>query len=245
MENLSSSTVGTNLITAEGLANLILQQNDSEEAKFSVKDPFPENVRILDWTSLKDSKEKFKTGRIPGARFLDLNNKFIDPDGKYPTTFPPENIVRKRLGQLGVKRENEIILYSQTEAIRFATRAWYIFKSYGFTKVAVLNGGLLSWNSNNFPIESGEEPNEIETENDDLLEDCTSHLIDYLTVKEIEEKTDENTIIDARSQGQYEGREKPEMEGIPSGHIPNAVNIPSTTVIPFAILPFCHSLPRI
>ena len=222
----------SNLISVGDLANIILQLQDNDDQQLSVKDPLPENIKILDWTALKDSFEKFKEVRIPGSTFLDLNNKLIDPDGKYPSTYPTENIVRKRLGQLGVKIDHEIILYSQTDAIRFATRAWYILKSYGYSKVFVLSGGLPAWTASNYPTECGDTAAEIDSENTDILQDSSPFLIDYNTVKEIEGNTDEYIIIiDARSQAQYEGTTKPDLEGCKPGHIPNAVNIPATTLL--------------
>lgn len=197
-----------------------------------MRDPYPSNLRILDCTTnTKEAEETFNKERIPGARFLDLNNKFIDPEGKYPTTYPPEKIVRKRLGELGIKKGDEIILYVNDKNTRFATRAQFIFKSYGFEKAAVLNGGLALWKKNGYPVETTPPPEEYKDEYTDELADPAHHVATYGDIKAIENQTEEHLIIDARSKEEYHGEKEPSVEGVKAGHIPNAINLPASGLI--------------
>ena len=195
-----------------------------------VRDPYPSSLKVIDCSATKGARENFEKERIPGAKFLDLSDKFIDHDGKYPSTYPTESVIRKRLGQLGIHEGDELVFYVQDATIRSAARACFIFKSVGFDKAAVLNGGLTQWKANGYPVEDTEAPAELDEEFNENLQDASEHLVTFADVKVLESNTDDNLIIDVRSKKQYDGEEEPSLKGCKPGHIPNAINLHSAQI---------------
>lgn len=169
--------------------------------------------------------------RIPGARFLDVNAKFIDPAGKFPTTFPPESLVKQRMGQFGISITDEIVLYSQNADNRFTARTWWVLKSYGFDKVVILNGGLLKWVSAGYPTEEGPIPEDCEAEFQGELKDPSPHLITFDQVRAVENDTENTFIVDTRPIGFYEGTSPLKVTTAINGHIPNAISHPAMSLV--------------
>mmetsp|Transcript_7686 Transcript_7686/g.8767 ORF Transcript_7686/g.8767 Transcript_7686/m.8767 type:complete len:299 (+) Transcript_7686:23-919(+) len=232
MEASSLIDITSNFITAEALSDaLITTETSSCSSTYAVKDSLPKSVKVFDCSASKGAADKYKEERIPGALFLDLNQKFVDPEGKYPTTYPTEAVVRTRLGQLGVKKDDEVICYVQDSATRFSARALFILKSFGFVKVAILRGGLEAWRTKGYPIETTEPKEETKGEFEGDLTDANEHLAKYDDVKAIEEETEENMVIDTRSKEEHEGKTKPAFADAKAGKIPNSINIPSTSLL--------------
>lgn len=234
MESSSHSliTKGSSLISVDQLSDAIIETHASSCAsELVIREHLPENLKILDCTTGPGSSEAYKVSRLPGALFLDLNEKFIDPSGEYPTTFPTEEIVKKRLGELGISKNDQIVCYVTNDATRFATRWVYILKCYGFTQVAVLNGGMKKWNDNNYPIETTDPKEEVKKEFDEELEDASQYIVHYGDVKVLEKNTEDNIIIDARSKDEHEGKTAPPFKNAKAGKIPNSINIPSTDLL--------------
>ena len=92
---------------------------------------------------------------IPGASFLDIQNKISDPKSKYNFTLPDIESLNKGFGKLGIGDPYHIILYS-TNGLQWATRVWWMIYNLGYKKVGVLNGGLREWKRNDYDLESGE-----------------------------------------------------------------------------------------
>lgn len=107
----------------------------------------------------------------------------------------------------------------------------YILRCYGFTKVAVLNGGMGKWNDSNYPIETTDPKKEVKKEFDEELEDANQYIVSYGDVKVLERNTEENIIIDARSKDEHEGKTAPPFKKAKTGKIPNSINIPSTDLL--------------
>lgn len=99
-----------------------------------------ENIRIYDAAS---SDAQYVHGHIPGAAYFD-HEKFSDPDGKYEYTILPDAQLSKRIGDIGISRDTEVIVYAWG-MIPFAARAWWLLQYVGHTNVRVLNGGLAAW----------------------------------------------------------------------------------------------------
>jgi thiosulfate/3-mercaptopyruvate sulfurtransferase len=87
--------------------------------------------------------EKYLQGHIPGAAFFD-HQDFSDPHSKYEYMVAPEANLGKRIGQIGISQETEVIFYANG-MLPAATRAWWILRYAGHNKVRVLNGGLAAW----------------------------------------------------------------------------------------------------
>ena len=66
---------------------------------------------------------------------------------------PKEEQVRAHLANIGVGLDKPVVCYDRTDN-KFATRAAYVLKAWGFDNVKILDGGLKNWGDR--PTESGE-----------------------------------------------------------------------------------------
>jgi len=83
-------------------------------------------------------------GHVPGAVFADLIDEFSDPDGAYPFTRPDAARFSAAAGALGVDDTSTVVVYD-TAVGQWAARLWWLFRAFGFDRVAVLDGGLKKW----------------------------------------------------------------------------------------------------
>lgn len=115
-----------------------------------------------------------------------------------------------------------------------ATYVWWMFKTFGYEKVAVMNGGIGKWKSHvpTYPVTSN--PSTI-TYGDMLASWNPVNLIQIDDVlnyvqKDLQSKVKSFQLIDARAEDQFLGATK---IGNPKfgGHIINAVNFPVDRII--------------
>ncbi|MDN3643856.1 sulfurtransferase [Lutimonas halocynthiae] len=189
------------------------------------------NVVVLDATLPKavvgDSDGGVSTHRIPGARFFDIKNTFSITTAAFPNTRIDGASFNEKARLLGINKDSVIIVYDD-HGIYSSARAWWMFKAMGHHQVAVLDGGLKSW------LEAGyntEEKTEIRIEKGNFegiykkaffkdSQDVLAILDDELEV-----------VVDARASDRFEGLVEEPREGLRSGHIPNAVNLPYTDLL--------------
>ncbi len=93
-------------------------------------------------------------GHIEGAVFADLIEEFSDPDGAYPFTRPQHTRFIAAAGALGVTPETTVIIYD-TAVGQWAARLWWLLRSFGHDRVAVLDGGLTKWRAEGRPVDLG------------------------------------------------------------------------------------------
>ena len=185
---------------------------------------------ILD-ASLASNVEGLTSGfagsAIPGSRFFDIKNDFSDKSGAYPNTVPTPAQFEQACRKLGINNTSKIVVYDNL-GVYSSPRAWWLFKVMGHHKVSVLDGGLPEWIRKGFPSASGYQEN---MEPGDFKAVFNK---DYLkTYDEILENLANQSflIVDARSEGRFNGVEKEPRAGLKSGHIPESVNIPYQKVL--------------
>src|SRR5690554_1553584 len=81
---------------------------------------------------------------IPGSFYLNLEQDLTDTSAALPNTFPKAEQVTLVLQQLGINRDDTIVLYDN-QGIYSAPRAWVILKAMGLKHVCLLDGGLPQW----------------------------------------------------------------------------------------------------
>lgn len=174
-------------------------------------------------TANRDARADYEAGHIPGTAFLDLDT-LTDPDSPVPAAVPTGEILARRLADLGIDPAGDIVLYDDSD-IHSACRAWFILTICGVPNVAVLDGGLAKWKAEGRALEQGclacnaMAPAALAADTAklrfkaDVLANITSRA---------------EQLLDARGAGRFTG-EVPEVRpGMPSGHIPGAVNLPYT-----------------
>lgn len=90
----------------------------------------------------------YDKGHIPTANFMDLMVDLADTSSGFGFTLPTADQLQQSYRQLGIDNESEIVIYSSGHMM-WATRAWWMLHSCGHKKVAVLDGGIAKWLTEN------------------------------------------------------------------------------------------------
>ena len=188
------------------------------------------NLVILNATIPKvvNANEIFpEASQIPNTRFFDIKKKFSNLDDAFPSAFPSEELFEKSAQELGINKDAAIVVYDE-KGIYSSARAWWLFKAFGYTNVAVLNGGFPEWKQNELPIET-KQVHPIVTGNFQakLQSGYMLFFDDILKVQE----NDTYTILDARSAGRFKGTVPEPRDGLRSGTIPNSKNLPFEDIL--------------
>lgn len=187
------------------------------------------NLIILDASIPKAVDKSDTTVRfcIPGARFFDLKHKFSDLSAQFPNTFPSLEQFEREAQKLGINNDSFIVVYDD-KGIYSSPRAWWLFKAYGFSNIAVLDGGLPAWTEAYYPLAKKESNHNFNGNFKAQLQDGFMMFFDDLKVIS---QSQNHHIVDARSENRFNGLEPEPREGLRSGHIPNSKNIPYTELL--------------
>ena len=186
-----------------------------------------DNLVVLDATSFmpgvnRSPEQELIEQRIPRARFFDFNNKLAAPDTDLPHMLPSAEQFSLEVSKLGIRNDTHIVIYDSL-GIFSAPRGWWMFKAMGHNNVSVLDGGLPAWIEAGLELESGELESIVPMDFNARLQ--TEWVIDAAHLNEL--LTDNNVaVIDARPRARFLGSVKEPREGIRSGHMPNAKNLP-------------------
>ena len=163
---------------------------------------------------------------IPGARFFDLKGNFLDTSSPFPNTMPSEEQFEQESKKLGINQDSILIIFDN-KGIYSSPRVWWMFKVMGHEKVSVLDGGLPEWISKGFDTYQREmKIYEIGNFKAHFHKRFVKHYQDILN-NIISNKF---TVVDARSEGRFNGTEREPRASLKSGSIPNSVNIPFNEV---------------
>lgn len=92
----------------------------------------------------------FEQAHIPHAGYIDIANELSDLSSKIPLMMPDKEQFSDVMSNLGITNDVQVVLYSATEQ-NWATRLWWMLRSFGFTNAAVLNGGWSKWLVDEYP----------------------------------------------------------------------------------------------
>jgi thiosulfate/3-mercaptopyruvate sulfurtransferase len=93
---------------------------------------------------LSGSDRYLRDGHLPGAVFADLLEAFSDRGGLSPFTRPDAAAFERAAASVGIRDSSVVVVYDSEEGM-WAARVWWLFRSYGFSSIAVLDGGLAAW----------------------------------------------------------------------------------------------------
>jgi thiosulfate/3-mercaptopyruvate sulfurtransferase len=165
--------------------------------------------------------------QIKNARIFDLKNSFSDLSSDLPNTLPSAQQFEKEARKLGVSKSSQIVVYDNL-GIYSSPRVWWMFKAMGHDKIAVLDGGLPAWQAEGYETET---ISEMAYAPGDFTAVFNPETVNDVAFIETNLKEKEAIVIDARSEGRFKGTAPEPREGLPSGHIPNSINIPFQNVL--------------
>ena len=169
---------------------------------------------------------------IPGARFFDID-VHCDKGNDLPHMLPSASEFEKAACELNIGCEDHVVVYDCSGFFFSAPRVWYTFKTFGHSKVSVLDGGFKEWVRLGFDVEKGMPPSflkEPRVETAYRANFCKEFVKDM----DFMERGIENgsiQIVDARSSGRFKGIEPEPRPGTPSGHMKGAANVTFNEIV--------------
>ncbi|MCE9677900.1 sulfurtransferase [Shewanella sp. AS1] len=166
---------------------------------------------------------------IPRAQKLDIEKVFCDLTSSLSHTMPTAEQFNQAIAELGVNSDSTVVIYDN-QGIYSSPRAWWMFKTMGFERVFVLDGGLPQWLAEERMTVDSYHPNETEAPGDFCAEEqpglvCNLHHV--LTRFDAENVL----VLDARGEARFNGNSSEPRANVRSGHIPGAINIPFVQVL--------------
>lgn len=166
---------------------------------------------------------------IPNSRIFNIREKFIDKTSKFPNTVPSYIQFEKECQSLGINSNSEIVVYDNL-GVYTSPRVWWLFKIMGHKNIKVLDGGLVRWISRGYETINKANLTRNYTIGNFKSDFQAEYLINYEDVID-NIKTEEFLIVDARSEGRFNGTAPEPRKHLKSGSIKNSINIPYTELL--------------
>jgi thiosulfate/3-mercaptopyruvate sulfurtransferase len=159
-------------------------------------------------------------GHIPGALSADLIDDFSDPDGRFPYTRPDSVRFAAAAGALGIGPGTTVVVYD-TGFGQWASRFWWLLRSFGHDSAAVLDGGLTAWVADDRPTQRGHvEPSPTKF----TAAERADAWVDKAFLERVVRGEEDATLVCALSAKEIDGRGRP-------GHIPGSTVVPLTRLV--------------
>jgi thiosulfate/3-mercaptopyruvate sulfurtransferase len=194
------------------------------------------DLKLLDatWTweaSDQRPDENFLRARIPGSVYFD-HASMRDPESPFTDTRPSADTFCRRMGALGIRPSDTVVIYSQKGTDGGASRAWWLLRSFGHERVFVLDGGLPRWKA---------EGRELSTEAGAAPEPCDyggpqgsprEDLVVSLEQVKSPQLDEGRQLLDARPPKFFRGDAtfasgNPRVPEVEPGHMPGSINFPA------------------
>lgn len=189
-----------------------------------------DDLRILDvrWSlPAPDGREAFAAGHIPTAVYVDLETELSDHSvegrGRHP--LPSGEALQTALRRWGVNNGDSIVVYDDWNRAGSA-RAWWVLRAAGVSDVRILDGGFGAWVNAGEPVAAGEATaatGDVVVSQPDLY----AGAVPALTAEQVADFA--GLLVDARAPERFRGEVEP-VDPV-AGHIPGAVNAPSTATL--------------
>ncbi|HEX8092451.1 sulfurtransferase [Jatrophihabitans sp.] len=162
----------------------------------------------------------YLAGHLPGARWCDLDVDLADPPGargRHP--LPDPHRLETRLRSWGIEPESEVVVYDQANSVA-AARAWWVLCWAGLRHVRVLDGGFQAWSDAGYLVDT-EQP-----QPGDGAVSVRPGSMPTLDADTAADWAAAGRLIDVRAPERFRGELEP-IDPV-AGHIPGAVNLPTT-----------------
>ena len=171
----------------------------------------------------KDADQAFKQRHIAGAMRWNID-AIAEPHASLKHMMPAADVVAQAAADRGISNQSTVVIYDQLGMFS-AARVWLTLKLIGHQRVALLDGGLPAWDG---PVESGEAklPESVEYgdyQSTDVTVDRDA-VAQALSAKSA-------CVVDARAAGRFSGTAAEPVQGLRSGHMPGAINLPFTDLL--------------
>ncbi|RYP72252.1 hypothetical protein DL770_007996 [Monosporascus sp. CRB-9-2] len=240
-QSFTTFRIGT-METRRNLSSYVVTPKELDEAlRKSPPSPINSDPRVVPlcaaWFLPNDPRkgiDVFRQQRIPRARFFDLD-KVIDKHSPYPHMLPSARLFAEAMGELGIRKDDTVVVYDTKElGIFSAPRVAWTLRVFGHPKVHILDNFKI-WVEEEYPTESGELYS-VDCNPYPIPEMAEEKVASFEEIKEVAQDANKEgsegiQILDARPSGRFTGKDPEPREGLPSGHMPGAINIPFSAVL--------------
>ena len=188
--------------------------------------PDPPTILDVRWRLAEPDagREEYAAGHIPGAVFLDFDADLCAPaagpghrGGRHP--LPDPDALQSVLRAAGVREGHPVVVYDVEPPP--AARAWWTLRWAGHDRVAVLDGGYRAWVAAGQPVSTGRASPPA---GDFTVRPGGLPVLDAAGAAAL--PGNGGVLIDVRAPARYRGEVEP-IDPV-AGHIPGAVNLPTT-----------------
>jgi len=173
----------------------------------------------------RDAAAEYLAGHIPGAVRFDID-AIADHANPLPHMLPSAEQFAREVGALGIADTDTIVVYDGI-GLGGAPRVWWTFRTFGAKNVFILDGGLPKWKAEGRPLEAGtveRAPRKFEAKLDTAVVAGVSDVQLALSQRSAQ-------VVDARPANRFHGEAPEPRPGVRSGHMPGALNVPSTALV--------------
>jgi thiosulfate/3-mercaptopyruvate sulfurtransferase len=170
----------------------------------------------------RDPAAEYLAGHIPGAVRFDID-AIADHSNPLPHMLPSADAFARTVGALGIANTDTIVVYDGI-GLGGAPRVWWTFRIFGARNVFILDGGLPKWKAEGRALQSGaveRAPRKFAARLDAAVVAGVSDVQRALAQKSAQ-------VVDARPADRFRGEAPEPRPGLRSGHMPGALNVPST-----------------
>ncbi|SDN65441.1 3-mercaptopyruvate sulfurtransferase [Afipia sp. GAS231] len=164
--------------------------------------------------------DDYLAAHIPGAVFFDVD-AISDHKNPRPHMFPDAAQFARDIAGLGISTGDTVVAYDSGGWVA-APRAWWMFLSFGYPNVRVLDGGLKKWTQEGRPSHSGRvtaKPGKFTAKLDPSYIRSQAQVLANIGTRA-------EQLVDARPRGRFEGTAPEPRPDSRSGHIPGSRNVP-------------------
>jgi len=172
----------------------------------------------------RDATAEYLAGHIPGAVRFDID-AIADHAIPLPHMLPDAAQFAREVGALGIADTDTIVVYDGV-GLGGAPRVWWTFRVFGANNVFILDGGLPKWRAEGRPLQAGavtRAPRTFRAKRDNAVIAAVADIQRALAQKSAQ-------VVDARPADRFRGEAPEPRPGLRSGHMPGALNVPSTAL---------------
>ncbi|KUH94718.1 thiosulfate sulfurtransferase [Mycolicibacterium acapulense] len=174
-----------------------------------------------------DGRAAYEQGHLPGAVYVSLEDELSDHtvEGRGRHPLPSGSALEAAARRWGVRAGVPIVVYDDWNRAGSA-RAWWVLTAAGIDDVRILDGGLAAWMAVGRQLESGvvePAPGNVTVAHDDLYDGARPTVIADALLEP------GRLVLDARAPERFRGDVEP-VDPV-AGHIPGALNVPSTRLL--------------
>jgi thiosulfate/3-mercaptopyruvate sulfurtransferase len=173
----------------------------------------------------RDAKAEYFTGHIPGAVFFDID-AVADHSTTLPHMLPGSTQFSEEVGKLGIGNDDTIVIYDGV-GLGGAPRVWWTFRIFGAKKVYILDGGLPKWKAEGHPLATVAATHAPRTFNAEFNTAVVAGVDDV----QLALMSRSAQVVDARPANRFRGEAPEPRPGLRPGHMPGALNVPSTDLV--------------